>query len=211
MELPSGSYYWSVQAVDGAYRGSLFSGEDEIVPVLASLVSAEAGTGRVRLTWQVSAGVVAPVEVHRRTARSGWTAVASVRPDGTGYVRFEDEAVEPGARYGYRLVIRHGAAYVTVGEAWVEVPRALAFALDGARPNPAGGGALLVQFTLPSTERARLELLDPQGRRVAVHELAAAGRHIVDLGRQTRLAPGIYLLRLTQGHRIQVAKAVVLD
>lgn len=87
---------------------------------------------------------------------------------------------------------------------------ALAFALDPVRPNPSRGGALTVRFTLPSAAPARLELLDVAGRRIASHEVGA-GQHALDLGQGRRLAPGLYLVRLTQGANTRTTRVAVLQ
>jgi hypothetical protein len=212
MKLPGpGQYYWSVQAVDGAFAGSPFATEGGLVPVLASLVSIEAQADRVRVTWYAAQGLGAAATVYRRTAETDWTALGWITPDGTGYLRYEDLAVEPGARYGYRLGILEGTGEAFVGETWVEVPKtALVFALEGVRPNPTSDGELTVHFVLPTAERARLEVLDVHGRRVARYEVATSGRHVVKLGRDVRLAPGIYVVRLSQGPNVRSTRATVL-
>jgi hypothetical protein len=96
----------------------------------------------------------------------------------------------------------------------LEVPDggALAFALEGALPNPVRGPGLLVQFTLPGSAPARLELVDVVGRRVAKRDVGAlgAGRHLVDLAGDQALSPGLYLLRLTQGSNARTTRVVVL-
>ena len=98
-----------------------------------------------------------------------------------------------------------------MGETWVEVPKeVLVFALDGARPNPTSDGEMVVHFVVPTAERARLELLDVHGRRVAQREVAAAGRHAVSFGRGVHLAPGVYVVRLSQGANAQTTRATVL-
>jgi hypothetical protein len=86
------------------------------------------------------------------------------------------------------------------------------FALHGVRPNPTGGGALTVHFALPAAGRASLELLDVSGRRIAVREVGGlgAGAHAVDLGDGRGVAPGVYLVRLTRGADLRVARVVVL-
>jgi hypothetical protein len=88
----------------------------------------------------------------------------------------------------------------------------LAFALAGVRPNPSVGERLSVAFVLPVAAPARLELLDVSGRRVAGHEVGwlGAGRHEVDLAAGRRFAPGIYLVRLTQGGDVRVTRAVLM-
>ena len=85
----------------------------------------------------------------------------------------------------------------------------LALVLDPVRPNPSRGGALTVRFTLPTAAPARVELLDVSGRRIASREVGA-GRHTLDLGQGQHLAPGLYLVRLTQGANTRVTRTVVL-
>jgi hypothetical protein len=85
----------------------------------------------------------------------------------------------------------------------------LSFALDPVRPNPSHGGTLTVHFTLPTDAPARLELLDVAGRRIATHEVGA-GQHTLDLGAGQNLAPGLYLVRLTQGTNTRTTRVAVL-
>ena len=89
---------------------------------------------------------------------------------------------------------------------------ALAFALDPVRPNPSRGGMLTVRFTLPTAAPARLELLDVAGRRIASREVGSlgAGQHTLDLGAGQHLAPGLYLVRLTQGANKRTTRGAVL-
>jgi hypothetical protein len=77
------------------------------------------------------------------------------------------------------------------------------------RPNPSRGGALTVHFTLPTDAPARLELLDVVGRRIASHEVGM-GQHTLDLGAGHHLAPGLYLVRLTQGANTRTTRVAVL-
>jgi len=87
-----------------------------------------------------------------------------------------------------------------------------AFALEGVRPNPTRGGALKVRFSLPTDAPARLELLDVSGRRVVEREVGSlgAGQHTLDLGAGQHLAPGLYLVRLTQGANTRTTRVAVL-
>ena len=100
------------------------------------------------------------------------------------------------------------------GDAWVNVPpeAPLTFALDPVRPNPSRGGAVTAHFSLASSVSSSLELLDVAGRRIASCEVGSlgAGRHALDLGQDTHLAPGLYLVRLTQGTNVHVARVAVL-
>jgi hypothetical protein len=89
-----------------------------------------------------------------------------------------------------------------------ERPRS-GFALHGVMPVPARD-RLSVEFSLGEGERARLEVLDVSGRRVTLREVGplGPGRHRIDVG--DRLPAGLYFVRLTQGPRVGVAKALIV-
>ena len=95
----------------------------------------------------------------------------------------------------------------------VPAVQAVAFALDGTRPNPAIGGRLMVHFALPTGEAATLELLDVAGRRVTERTVGAlgAGRHSIELAQGRRLEPGLYFVRLTQGANQRIVRTTVLN
>jgi hypothetical protein len=71
---------------------------------------------------------------------------------------------------------------------------------------------MAVAFTLADASPARLELFDMAGRRVEAREVGAlgAGRHVATFGQGTKLAPGIYLVRLVQGARTLTTRAALL-
>jgi hypothetical protein len=85
------------------------------------------------------------------------------------------------------------------------------FSLD--LPSPTRADRLAVSFSLPDAAPAKLELIDVTGRRISRFEvgLLGAGRHTLDLATARRVAPGLYLLRLTQGSNVRIARAVVLE
>jgi tripartite motif-containing protein 71 len=85
----------------------------------------------------------------------------------------------------------------------------LTFALDPVSPNPSRGGALTVHFSLPTDAPARLDLLDVAGRRIASHDVGV-GQHTLDFGAGQRLAPGLYLVRLTQGANTRTTRVAVI-
>lgn len=98
---------------------------------------------------------------------------------------------------------------ITVGvETAPPVPEA--FGLHGNYPNPFRTETT-IQFTLPSTQLARLEVFDLLGRRVATlaAEKRVAGFHEVVLD-GAGLPSGVYAIRLTAGGRISV-RAVHLE
>ncbi len=183
---------------------------DVSTPTLLSLVDAQAAPDRVRLRWFAAGGPVLAT-VYRRTVDTAWQAQGQVSEDGTGHIVFEDAHVRAGLRYGYRLGVLQAGQEAFMGEVWVDVPRAHELALAGARPNPVLSD-LTVAFSLPDGQPARLELMDLAGRRIIARDLGAlgAGSHVVNLGPSRELAPGVYLLRLTQGARSLVTRAAVM-
>ena len=181
-----------------------------VVPVLLSLVSAEARDGRVELDWFAADGTALSATSCRRTEHSDWLALGSVSADGTGHLRYVDRAVSPGTRYAYRLgYIEQGLERFTP-ETWVEVP-GLKLALAGMQPNPAVG-AMRVSFSLGSAAPAMLEILDVGGREVAHREVGSLGlgSHSVTLGEGGALRPGVYWVRLRQGNQSLLARGAVV-
>jgi len=79
------------------------------------------------------------------------------------------------------------------------------------RPNPAVR-EVVVAFSLATAGGATLELLDVSGRRVALRTFAAlpAGTHVVNLNEGRGLAPGVYMVRLTQESVVAWRKAVIV-
>jgi hypothetical protein len=209
-----GAFHYKLEAVDVHLNHSPVALVSPTAPVatLASVVAADARSGRVELTWYSAAGGSLVATVYRCTEGTAWTPLADVAADAAGYLRFTDEAVTAGTRYGYRLGIDDAGTRVFAGETWVEVA-ALEFALRGVRPNPSPRGRLSVEFVLPSAAPAQLELFDVGGRRLARREVGSlgAGRHAVDLSQGLRLRAGRYVVRLSQDGRVKTAGAVVLD
>jgi len=93
----------------------------------------------------------------------------------------------------------------------VEVPAALAFSLEGVRPNPGPAGDLRVAFTLPTDAPASLDLFDLAARRVHGERLAnsSAGAHLAPLALDRAIAPGVYVLRLTQSGATRSARVFI--
>jgi len=108
------------------------------------------------------------------------------------------------------VAARRAGRPMPLGRAALAKTGEVAFALEGFRPNPSRG-PLTVSLALPAAEPATLQLFDLAGRRVAEREVGTlgAGRHLVRLDPGAWIAPGVYLLRLTQGARTATARAVV--
>jgi hypothetical protein len=115
---------------------------------------------------------------------------------------------------GYDVYAQRVLWYGQLGGDVAGVPgdAGLALALSPVHPNPSRGGALTVDFTLPSAVTASLELLDVAGRRITTRDVGTlgAGHHVLSVGDGSRLAPGLYLVRLRQGASARVSRAVVL-
>lgn len=180
---------------------------DGIVAASVSLLSAEAGAGEVRLVWQLAGASSTSVE--RREAEGAWENRASVAADGEGRIEYTDTDVSPGTSYEYRLAFADGTHGGATG--LLEVPRAFALALAGARPNPARG-AVALAFTLPDAAPAQLALYDLAGRRLAARDVGTlgAGPHLVPLT-DAPLAPGLYWATLAHGAGALRARIVVVE
>jgi hypothetical protein len=186
-----------------------YSGDD-ITATTMSLVHVEALPERVSLLW--SRGGANPAEATVERVQDGtWQSLARQAFDGSGRLEYEDRSVVPGTTYRYRLRWSEGGTDQVSTEAIVNVPLAIALGLEGFRPNPAVGEAL-VAFSLPRAGRTTLDIVDLAGRRVRSHDASGldAGRHVVAMSRGQRLQPGVYWVRLTHDDRVLSVKGMVL-
>ena len=200
---------WDNQ-IEGKLYAQHFPG-DGATATLLSLVSAEAQADRVALLWQGDAALTASASVERRGLSTDWQDIGAPVLDGSDRLRYEDRDVVGATRYAYRLRYALGSTERTTSETWVDVPGAAQLSLAGLRPNPARGSDLHVSFSLPDAGPARLELIDVAGRRVAMRDVGAlgAGTHVEPLRTDSSVPAGLYWLRLTQGTRSLVTRAVV--
>lgn len=178
-------------------------------PVTVSLERSEIRDGVAWLAWNTG-GRTGDFDLERRRDGGAWTTLARLTPDGAGRVAYEDAAIEPGARYAWRLLWLGGdSGPVAYAETELTVP-ALAFAMHGTRQRPATGD-LTLAFTLDRAGEARVGLYDVGGRRVIEHTVraAAAGPGEITLAPRGAVAPGVYFARLSDGRRASVARVVV--
>jgi hypothetical protein len=194
----------------GLIYAQRFSG-DGVVSTALALASADAQPDRVNLVWQWGGASVVTATVERRSDGETWQSLGEAAPEGSDRLHYEDREVVPGHRYAYRLRYLLGGVATTTGDSWVDVPLVAQLKITGLRPNPGTGANLQVAFTLPNSAPARLELLDIAGRRIAEREVGSlgAGSHVEPLGAGARVPAGLYWLRLTQGGRALVTRAVV--
>jgi hypothetical protein len=178
---------------------------------LVSLASVQAFPDRVTLTWHDPSRAISEATVYRRREGEQWIPLGRAASDAPGRIRFEDRGVAPGERLAYRLGWMESRGEQFRSEVWIDVPLALAFGLEGARPNPAVG-AFGVAFTLPNGGPATLELLDVGGRQILAREVGSLGpgRHLIQVGECGCMPPGMYWLRLTQAGYSQIQRVAVV-
>ena len=150
--------------------------------------------------------------VQEIVSRPGWASgnALAIIITGTGHRTAESYEGKAAAAPLLHLEYTSGgpAASHEPRAAGADAPQSeLSLFVVGPNPTP---GPLRVGFSIAGGEPATLELMDVTGRRVASHEVGSLGpgRHQLEL-RET-LTPGVYLVRLGQGGRMRVRKAIVL-
>ena len=201
-----------------AYRAGFLVPEEPTTAIAMYLLESEVSSERVSLRWYVpdAAGLIGIVE--RIDSGAEWRQVSDpLAPEGH-VIRFEDTAVSPGARYGYRLLVRNGVEQDRSAETWVTIPSAPAapgaLTLRPGYPNPTSAFSRW-SYYLPREGRARLAVWDAQGRLVRVifegdqpigwRDANWDGRD--QAGRE--VATGIYFARLDTAERAVVRKIVL--
>jgi len=181
-----------------------------ITPTEVALVTADASSDRVSLTWY-EGGDPSAATVYRRVVDGAWGSLGTVQPDGSGYLRYVDTAVAPGVTYEYRLGLSQGGSETFAGDVTVSVPLGVRFALLGAQPNPSTR-PLRIAFTLPDAAPAHLSVVDVAGRVVRSRDVGGlgGGAHVVDLSAGAPLPAGVYLVHLTRGAEALTARAVIV-
>jgi len=188
---------------------------DNLAPAMPAPLTAAYVAGATRLHWLPNGeNDFASYRVYKGASAGFVPGPGNLMasPPDTGYA----DAGAPGSFYKVSAVDVNGnqSAFALVGpDATTDVvPDGLAaFALERVRPNPAPASRLVISFSLPVSAPARLEMFDVRGRRVAVQEVGGqAGRNSVRLS-TVRLAPGIYMLRLTQGSDARTQRVTVVD
>jgi hypothetical protein len=190
---------------------------DNLAPAQPTLISAAYSGGQTHLAWSPNA------ESDLGGYRLYRGASAAFTPDPSNRIALQIATgyADPGAagRY-YKLSAvdvngnESGFTLVTpAATTGVDGIPSVAFALEGARPNPASGAGLDVAFALPTGAAARIELVDLSGRRVLTREVGSmgAGAHTVNLSEGHRVSPGLYWVRLTQGTDRRTTRVAVID
>ena len=178
-------------------------------PTVISIDDAVVESGCVHIRW-LSSTPIAAAKIYRAPSGGEWTAIGTVGSDESGMLRFDDPEVTPGSRFGYRLGVSGPGGEETYGEVWVTIPANPKFSLEGLRPNP-GGRDAVVSFSLSTAAPATVELLDLAGRSVLTHAVANAqpGPRVIRLADYSKLMPGVYFVRVTQGRQVVTRKAII--
>lgn len=185
---------------------------DRATATLVTRSSVDLVEGRVHLLWQIPTLPNSTWELERAAAGGPWTALAVLTAADDGTVTFDDDAVNAGERYAYRVRGSDGSQPFVSGELSMAIPAAeLAIAMTG--PNPHRRADLAVSFVLTSSATARIELFDVSGRLVEARDVSgmSPGRHELRLTAAGALRSGIHFIRLTQGPKTVLTRITVLN
>ncbi len=179
-------------------------------PTRIGFAEEEVLPGTAKITWFTPDGAGQTAVAYRREATSDWQSLGPLSSDASGRIVLVDR-VPAGGRFAYRLGNFGEAEGTFTEEHWLQIPGALAFSLSGSSPNPSQG-MMSVSFMLPIRASAALDLIDIRGRIVAHRDLSTLepGAHVVDLGGESQLASGMYLLKLSQGARSEIRKVAIV-
>jgi hypothetical protein len=193
-------YFYKLTAVDLHGNVGRYSLVTPMGPtaVLATALDAAFHDGRVRIRWYVSAELSGECTIERNRGDGFWLRQGTAAADGNGYLRWEDDEVEYGVRYVYRLRVPTDDGEVVAGEVAVEVPDAEAD--EAIRvPNPVVAGDITVSMRAAAGQPVRIELMDVTGRRMALVEATGQGQRMtLRLARAEALSPGLYFVRFQQ-------------
>jgi hypothetical protein len=183
-------------------------------PALVERFDCSASDAGVDLAWALAPGnAVTSALVERAEDRDGaWTVPEGVTVgEDAGGGHAHDGSAEPGRDYLFRVTLQlTTGGSVVLGPAPVTTPAGVREVwLSSPSPNP-GSGHLSVEFALVHEGRARLYVVDVQGREVArpVDGVRPAGRHRLEW-QGASLAPGLYFLRFEAGGVTRVRRWVV--
>ncbi len=186
--------------------------EEAVTSVDIAVIEAVGDADGAHVSWWLPQWVGHDVLIERAQAPDLWEAWTRVAVNLEGRVDIVDRTVEVGHRYGYRVHVPSSGALGSFGETWVSIPAGDGFGIALAGTNPSAGAIGLRVRLAPEGGDATVSAFDVRGRRVAHAVLSGAGgEQTARLGEDVRLAPGVYLVRLTQGARTATCRAVVIE
>jgi hypothetical protein len=185
----------------------------------ASVVSADGGSGVVRIRWSVGA-VGQKASILRRVEGIDWEPCTVLFSGDDGVVALEDHEVTSGTRYSYTVGTLSNGQIGMDGEVSVTVESAVGVGAQAEvttlgrltmTPNPTPNG-WRVSFAAPTGEGTTVDVLDVTGRVVGHRDLNATviGENSTYISART-LRSGVYWIRVRQaGHEV-LARAVKLN
>jgi hypothetical protein len=215
------TYFYKLVAVDrhgNAGPASLLRPGDIKVGTMLQSFAASLTGAAVRISWKLSE-VDEKAEFHVLRANAGGEfaelSSAGIARDGLSYA-FEDETLEPGSTYRYRVNVAEGAASRTLFETDAISTPAMPLTLHQNHPNPFNPSTT-IGYYLPVDSPVTLEVYDSSGRLVARllnGAKQAKGTHSAEwsgLDAQGRsVSSGLYFYRLTSGKETISKKMVLL-
>jgi hypothetical protein len=221
--LPDGPYQFYVRAKDWAgnvvERSMAFTIANAGAGIRVTSFTARGRRDGVELSWAAEDDGGVSYNLYRRgSAPAGPAATASLGEPvnaapvtGRSPYRYLDAGAARGERYEYWLeAVAPTGVTTTYGPATGGLGVALpeTFALRAAAPNPSRG-AVTFAFELPTPARAKLEVFDLAGRRVATVVDAPLAAGVYHYPTTLDVAPGVYLYRLRAGDYAASKKLVV--
>jgi hypothetical protein len=214
--------------VSGQIGGTCFEGSD-VVRVKRGHVSSPAAGSEVQagstteVAWSTPPGIEVQSVAVLASVDGGqtWDLVDHDLPNSGSYPWTAPLTSTANARIAVVLVEGAASEYEVTGVLGTSGTFTVAQTLDvgvagsrlalyGAIPNPSRG--LAVSLSLPDGAPASLAVYDVGGRVVRTQSLKtlAPGRHVVTIAVPGTLAPGVYLVHLTQGDRRLMVRAAVV-
>jgi hypothetical protein len=202
---------WWFSAPDSGYS------VDNLPPVIPSPFLGAYSGGATHLHWNPNLeSDLAGYRVYRGSSATFTPSSANQigAPADTGFT----DTGPAGSWYKLSAIDVHGnqSGFATLGPGGTSSVGGLApsqLTLQSVRPNPVRASELSVSFSLGSIGVARIDLLDVAGRRVASREVGSLGpgSHSISLGGDRSLAPGVYVVRLSEGPNVQTTRVSVLQ
>jgi hypothetical protein len=194
-----------------------FTLQPAVTATLLTLLEAEPGAEGIAIRWRFAdPGRVTGVVVERAEGGSGWSAPEGRRREEGETSVFVDGTAEAGHRYQYRLVAQMAeGGEQTFGPIAAELGAGVeALGITALAPTPSRG-RVQVQYATPRAGRVRLDVLDVQGRVVAVlaEGEQPAGRHEAEWsgwGARGRVA-GLYYVRVALAGQTRVRAVTLTD
>ena len=177
-----------------------------------AVVNSEPGSVNVRWPGQPTDPYSAAVDRSTDGGRT-WSRLRSVPPQPDGSLAFTDSSLAPGAQAAYRATIERNGATRVLGTASTVLGATLpsSLTLAAPRPNPARDDVVL-ELGTPAGGTVTFELFDISGRLAvpAVRRTVPAGVTVFTAPLARGLAPGLYMLRASDGRQKVSARLFVV-